>query len=287
LAVKGLTFANSRPLIKMRVTKPRKEFCLEFQTVEKDAADSTIDLKPAHKTQQGPNKYRKVLEMGLQAGNTMLNLRTQTYFERSVNSAAQYDPNDFMRGMQEAIKQDSRIDEKLDKFVDRVAYRIEEALQSNEIINVFQDDFDMLGDKTEGASSEVNSASMTERVYQESSYSPNKRVTCIKFHPTKLDLVAMSMIKDSDFDQRCEDSCKSFTTQVLIVNFRDSHITQLNYILETPVEVTCIEFHPNNKDIVIGGCVNGQIIVWDLRSPEHRIVSGGRKIEIAKMPDEE
>lgn len=63
--VRELTFANTRPLIKWRVTKPRKEFCLEFQTVEKDAADSTIDLKPHSKTQQGPNKYRKVLEMGL------------------------------------------------------------------------------------------------------------------------------------------------------------------------------------------------------------------------------
>ena len=29
------------------------------------------------------------------------------------------------------------MDEKLDKFIDRVAYRVEEALQSNEIINVF------------------------------------------------------------------------------------------------------------------------------------------------------
>jgi hypothetical protein len=27
--------------------------------------------------------------------------------------------------------------EKLEKFVDRVAYRVEEALQSNELINVF------------------------------------------------------------------------------------------------------------------------------------------------------
>ncbi len=33
--------------------------------------------------------------------------------------------------------QDQAISEKLDKFVDRVAYRIEEALQSNELINVF------------------------------------------------------------------------------------------------------------------------------------------------------
>jgi hypothetical protein len=29
------------------------------------------------------------------------------------------------------------MEEKLDKFIDRVAFRIEEALQSNEIINVF------------------------------------------------------------------------------------------------------------------------------------------------------
>jgi len=32
---------------------------------------------------------------------------------------------------------DDQMEEKLDKFIDRVAFRIEEALQSNEIINVF------------------------------------------------------------------------------------------------------------------------------------------------------
>lgn len=45
------------------------------------------------------------------------------------------------------------------------------------------------------------------------------RVSCIKFHPTKSNLVAMSLIKESDFDTRCEDSCKSYSTYVLIVNF--------------------------------------------------------------------
>jgi WD40 repeat protein len=95
------------------------------------------------------------------------------------------------------------------------------------------------------------------------------------------------LIKDSDFDQRCEDSCKSCLTHVLIVNFRDAHIINNNYILETPVEITCIEFHPNKQDVIIGGCVNGQVIVWDLRAPEYRVVAGGRKIEVAKMPDEE
>jgi hypothetical protein len=36
---------------------------------------------------------------------------------------------------------------KMEKFFEKVAPRIEEALQSNELINVFQDDFEMLGDK--------------------------------------------------------------------------------------------------------------------------------------------
>ena len=34
---------------------------------------------------------------------------------------------------------------KLEKFIEKVAPRVEEALESNELINVFQDDFSMLG----------------------------------------------------------------------------------------------------------------------------------------------
>lgn len=39
------------------------------------------------------------------------------------------------------------LDAKLERFIDRVSYSIESALSSNEIINVFQDDFQMLGDE--------------------------------------------------------------------------------------------------------------------------------------------
>jgi hypothetical protein len=42
------------------------------------------------------------------------------------------------------FRDDPQMEEKLDKFIDKVAFIVEEALQSNEIINVFQDDFEML-----------------------------------------------------------------------------------------------------------------------------------------------
>lgn len=54
-----------------------------------------------------------------------------------INAAVQYEPKDFIDVMQKVSLADQNIGEKLDKFIDRVAYRVEEALQSNELINVF------------------------------------------------------------------------------------------------------------------------------------------------------
>ena len=58
------------------------------------------------------------------------------------------------------------------------------------------------------------------------------------------------------------------------------------FFLQTPVEVTTIEFHPEYPRVVVGGCINGQVITWDIGSLEHRITAG-RKPTVAKMPDEE
>jgi len=95
---------------------------------------------------------KKILEMGLQAGRKMLNYQSQTYFNRQVNKAIQYEPADFLQKeeVKKEVEQEGQyfqedqgpsITDKLNKFIDKVAPQIEEALQSNELINVFQDDF--------------------------------------------------------------------------------------------------------------------------------------------------
>ena len=63
---------------------------------------------------------------------------------------------------------------------------------------------------------------------------------------------------------------------MLIMDFKDAHIISLSYVLETPLEVSCIEWHPENTYVLIGGCVSGQLMVWDLSNPDSRI-SGGKK----------
>jgi len=178
---------------------------------------------------------------------------------------------------EEEIKKAKVLTEKLDKFIDRVAYGVETALQSNEIINVFQDDFEMLGDDEAATDGKVNTTTMQTRNYLDSDYCKGKRVTCIKFHPMRPYLVAMSMIDNMDFDTRAMVQGKSFDSQLLVLNFEDSDIISLKYLLETPIEISTIEWHPDNSNVLIGGCLNGQILVWDLSSKDHQITSSSKK----------
>jgi len=134
----------------------------------------------------------------------------------------------------------------LDKFIDKVAYIIEEALQSNELIDVFEDDFEMLGDDEAASTQKISTVNMLPRTFIDHTYCKNKKVSCIKFHPTKPYLVAMSMFENLSFDERSEIQGRSFESHVLVMNFSDNHIITLNYVLETPIEITSIEFHPEN-----------------------------------------
>lgn len=129
----------------------------------------------------------------------------------------------------------------------------------------------MLGDAEAAQGGKVNTTTMQTRSFKDSDYCHNKRVTCIKFHPTRPYLVAMSMIDNMDFDTRAVVTGKSFDSQLLVLDFEDNDIISLAYLLETPIEVTTIEWHPDNKNALFGGCLNGQIIVWDMSSSDHKI----------------
>lgn len=94
------------------------------------------------------------------------------------------------------------------------------------------------------------------------------------------------MVENLSFDDRSAITGKSFDSHVLIMNFSDAHIITLNYVLETPIEVSTIEFHPENPNVIIGGTISGQLLIWDLSCQESRI-TGGKKQELLKMPDEE
>ena len=84
----------------------------------------------------------------------------------------------------------------------------------------------------------------------------------------------MSLIENLSFEDRTAITGKSFDSHVLIMNFSDAHIITLNYVLETPIEISCIEFHPENHNVILGGCISGQMVVWDLSNLDNRVAMG-------------
>lgn len=267
----------------MRVTMKRKEYGNDnIQFIDKEPGEATQDLKTFQKG--GGQVYmpkRRELEIGLQAANKMVNLQTQTYFNRSVNAMTLYQASDFINETSKLVSDDTKLAQKLDKFIDRVKTRVEKELQSNEIINVFQSDFEELGDEDAAGASKVSSVNAVPRQFFDQTFCKNKTVTCIKFHPTKPFQVAMSVVENLEFDQRAEVTGKSFDSYVLILNFSDSQVIYAQFALQTPVEISCIEFSPENPRVIIGGCINGQLISWDLALKDNYI-SEGRKSEQAQ-----
>jgi len=41
--------------------------------------------------------------------------------------------------------------------------------------------------------------------------------------------------------------------------------------LEAPDDIQCFQFSPTDPHIIAGGCVNGQIVMWDIQQFEERI----------------
>ena len=138
-----------------------------------------------------------------------------------------------------------------------------------------------MGDEDAAAGAKVSAVNAVPRrfVDQTSGGSKLRTVTCIKFHPQKPHLVAMSIVEKLSFEERAEVMGKSFESQVLILNFADSQVIFAQFALQTPVEISAIEFSPENPKVIIGGCINGQLISWDTGSMDHRISEGRKNSE--------
>ena len=129
---------GTRPLYKMQFIKKRREFARPYKFGDKDPNDNLYELR-----QQQDNFStfikKQTLDMGLQGCNQMQDLATQTPWNRKVNNITQTMDEDLTiqvedddRGLLSLIRNYEIMNE------------MESALQQNEMINIFSDDFAVL-----------------------------------------------------------------------------------------------------------------------------------------------
>ncbi|CAK59134.1 unnamed protein product (macronuclear) [Paramecium tetraurelia] len=255
-------YVKDRPLIKMQFIKKRKEFGLTFKFSDQETSERTGEIKALDKDPLQLVK-NKVIDMGIQGCNPVLDASSQTVWNRKINKALQVDEGD---ERQEQPDEDF----KLLKFLETVYPLMEEALQSNETIDIYQDDFNVL------PSSDLNgdqNAELTNVIKEIKSFSylncKGKKIQCIQFQPSSQAIkskyiVAESFVENLLFEERVISQLKSHKSLVVFWDFEDIHSIEPVLLLQSPLEILAFEFNPKDPNIIIGGAINGQVMLWDL-----------------------
>ena len=60
------------------------------------------------------------------------------------------------------------------------------------------------------------------------------------------------------------------------------NVLWLQLLLEAPDDINCFKFSPTDSNIIAGGCVNGQVVLWDISQYTERLKAprGGKKKEL-------
>ncbi|XP_065906152.1 dynein axonemal intermediate chain 3-like isoform X2 [Dysidea avara] len=209
------------------------------------------------------------MDMCVQAIPDLLDACCQTEWKKPCNAAIQYEPQVMSEEDATTIMQsEGAVD-----FLNTICPRVELSLQQNEIMDVFVDDYRALSD-TDGIVADKSDSSLKEyQSFTDLKFSKDKPITWIDWHPIQKGIVAVSCVHNYDCDERIELYSKLLLERslILIWSFVDPIHPQL--FLEAPDAIACFRYNPTNPTIIAGGCVNGQIVIWDVSTYEEQFMS--------------
>jgi hypothetical protein len=195
-----LTVKAKRPLISLTISRPRREFQQPITLTSKEADESAV-----MRSHKDPNfdLTRKELDKAIQAVPELADNMSQTTWYRKVNRITQYedagdDAHDKVPLVEDPIE--------LVEFLRNARPLMEVALQQNETLDIFMDEFALLGDEDMALGNKAENHIKVIRTFADLEYSKNKSLPAIDWHPKSLNIVAVSAVSNDTFDQRVEKS---------------------------------------------------------------------------------
>ncbi|XP_072366415.1 dynein axonemal intermediate chain 3 [Scyliorhinus torazame] len=247
--------------VKFMISRIRREFGAPVVFHDRNDAE-TKDSYMDCTSYQDKNFSIKKLErdIGIQAICILEESSTQTVWTYPRNACTQYTPSEFTQEEKDEILQS----EALNTFINSVALRFEVALQQNEIMDVFYDDWRGLSDEDSTFGGKADCHLKEYQSFTDLLKSQGKRISNIEWHPIILGLVAVSIVDRVTWDDRINLTNRALRTHsyVLFWNFTDPIHPQI--MLEAPDDIYCFQFCPTDPNIVAGGCKNGQVVLWDI-----------------------
>ncbi|KAM8874634.1 dynein axonemal intermediate chain 3 [Spinachia spinachia] len=218
-------------------------------------SDTTVTSIPSYPDSRFSIK-RMEIDRGCQAVPRLQSSSTQTTGKLMRNACTQYIPREFSNEEKEEILQS----ESLKIFFKKRTPSMLKALQQETIMNVFVDPWKALAAASEDEyiSPEVPKHLMLFKVFSDQNYAKGKKISTFNWHPTFHGVVAVALTVKRTEDSLIFDSEDSF---IAFYSFSDCSRAQL--LLECPSDIFAFEFCPSDPNIIVGGCRNGQVVLWD------------------------
>ncbi|XP_030851872.1 WD repeat-containing protein 63 isoform X1 [Strongylocentrotus purpuratus] len=218
------------------------------------------------------NLKKVELDISVQAIPTYIDNGTQTDWKHPCHNVTQYAPRVFSE--EECAK--ILASKELQEFVEKVEPRFDLALQQNEIMDVFLDDWQELASEDSTFGSKSDNYLKEYQSFTDLQFSKDKVLTAVEWHPTIKGVIAVSCAERMTFDDRVEHSSKIIMNPSLILLWSFTDPIHPQVLLEAPDDIFCFKFNPSDPNIITAGCINGQVVMWDISKHVDRLRSNQR-----------
>ncbi|XP_053098765.1 dynein axonemal intermediate chain 3 isoform X2 [Hemicordylus capensis] len=277
---------ESSTKIKYMISRPHKEFGIRIKFYNRNASTDKHGYVECTSYQDKNFTIRQLEKnIGIQVVPKEKVTGTQTKWTYPKNATTQYYPREFS----DEEKEEYLSSDELKNFMVSVALRVEIALQQNEIMNAFFDDWKALAEDESGFAGKSDVFLKEYQSFTDLHYLKDRTVSCICWHPTIYGIVAVAVTERLTYEERVQQSGKLllWKAPILFWSFADPIHPQL--MLECPEDIYCFQFSPSDPNIIAGGCMNGQVVLWDISEYEERLQNaktggGGGKSTTVNMP---
>jgi len=234
----------------------------------KNVSYSLTCFAPRFKTDEAVSMLKKrEIDRAVQVSPMFNSVSSQTIRFRKVNKTCQYETlglNDFSH----KINEGSLID-----FLKKVLPKVELALQKNNTYDVLSSPFpDLILDEDShhqvGAHVTVGEEALIgTRNFCDIQYMKGKEISCISWMPFRTDVVAAAIKEPLTHEERLTRSATSFSYYVVIWKFSDWAKPMM--VLGCSQMCQTLKFCPTNPHILVAGCEDGKVIMWNLKRTEN------------------
>jgi len=258
------------------ITRQKREFEAPINNLFQDknsSEEQTVgnnEVKGVKSANEYPMTERSSIEMGFQTDNVKVTKSFQVAKKVKLNSYTQTEHNlsdikeEFQKKVNGYLSNQNQLTQ-IDNFLLRIKPKMEEALQSNETINIFMNDFDL--DKFNRIGNEEgikNTGEQEARTFRDNSAgTKNKKEKCvhwIRSIDNSIPFIAHSLKRNFSFEESLKIVGIPYQSSVLFWNVKDVEQNSPVFEVSTPGEVTCFEFDPDNVNNMAIALSSGQLM---------------------------